>query len=294
MKHGRFHRPMVGATLACTAMSLFAIQDAVIKLLSQGYSLFQILFSRSIVVVLILFVWLYRQKGLSTFRTSRVKDHALRVTFNFTAFLIYYFALSRLPLSVATAIALSSPLFLTALSGPLLGEPADFKRKLILATGFAGVLIVIQPNELTLDWIGVVAAVFGAFMFAMLGIQTRKMSATENTDLMVFYGSLVFLIITSMTLPFNWITPSSEDWVLLLSVGLITLFAQYAIVHAYQFAPVYVLAPFEYVIIIWAIVLGWLMFSEIPTAAMLSGSAVIIVCGLLVARMERMDAESRH
>ena len=284
--HGRYNRPLTGALLGFSAMSFFSWQDALIKLLSADYSLFQILFLRSGVIIVPLFLILVHRYGLGAFRTARPKDHAIRVAYNFVAFLSYYYAISRLELGQATAIALSAPLFMTALSGPLLGEPADMKRKLVLAAGFIGVVLVVQPDLTSTDWKGTGAALFGALMFAMLGIKTRSMSATESTELMVFFGGLTFFAVTGLIMLKLWITPSSGDLMLLFGVGLISLVAQLLIVHSYQFAAVYVIAPFEYVTILWAILLGWLFFSEIPTAIMLSGCAVVIACGLVIVHLE--------
>lgn len=288
--HGRYDKPLTGALLGFISMSLFSCQDAVIKLLSSNFSLFQILLIRSATLVLPLMVILFIRYGKSAFSTNRKADHALRVVFNFIAFLSYYFAISRLPLSQTTAIALSDPLFMTALSGPLLGETADFKRKLILIIGFVGVIAVVQPDLESTDWLGTSAALLGALMFALLGIQTRKMSATEPTELMVFFGGMTFFAVTGISIGLelvSWVSPSNDDWLLLIGVGFISLIAQSLIVHSYQFAPVYVIAPFEYVTILWAIFFGWALFSEIPTPMMLTGSAIIIVCGMIIVQFER-------
>ena len=287
--HGRYHQPLTGAFLAFASMSFFACQDAVIKLLSSNYSLFQILFIRSGIIILPLFFILLYRYGTTAFITKKPVEHALRVLFNFVAFLSYYFAISRLPLSQATAIAMSAPLFMTALSGPLLGEHADLKRKVILGVGFCGVILIVQPSVENTDWIGTIAVLFGAFMFAMLGIQTRKISATESTELMVFLGAATFFCVTGMSLGLgwtNWVYPSIHDWTLLAGVGIISFFAQFLIVHSYQFAAVYIIAPFEYVTILWALILGWILFSEIPTGTMLAGSLIVVICGLIIVHFE--------
>lgn len=287
--HGRHHRPLSGALLAIASMTLFSWQDALVKLLAPDYSLFQILFIRSGIIVIPLFFILLFRYGKRALRTAHPADHALRVLYNFTAFLSYYFAISRLELGQATAIALSAPLFMTALSGPLLGEPADLRRKLIIATGFAGVVLVVQPTQDFVDWAGTVAALFGAFMFSMLAIKTRSMSATEPTELMVFYGAVTFFCVTGMIMPTQWVMPASGDWLLLLGVGVVSLFAQLLIVHSYQFAPVYLIAPFEYITILWALLLGWWLFEEVPTTIMLSGAMLVIICGLVIIRLEHRE-----
>ena len=273
--------------LAFAAMSLFSLQDALIKFLTGEYSLFQVLFIRSIVVSVPLFVLLVVRFGRKGFVTRRPLDHGIRVTLNFVAFVSYYFAVTRLPLSDATAIALSAPLIMTALSGPMLGEPADIKRKIVLLAGFTGVLIVIQPTSTGLDWLGVGAALVGATGFAALALQTRRMSATEETELMVFYAAFAFVLVTGAIMIFQWETPDAQSIMVMIGTGIVTLFAQSCIVHSYRYAPVYVIAPFEYVTILWAIFLGWWWFAEPPTSTMLSGAVIIILSGLAIVYLER-------
>lgn len=284
--HGRVDQPLTGALLAFCSMSLFSIQDALIKLLASNFSLFQILFVRSLVIVVPLLCILVSRHGTRALHTNRPGDHALRVSFNFFAFLSYYYAITRLPLAQTTAIALSAPLIMTALSGPLLGEHPGYRRKAVLVIGFIGVTLVVRPEFGQTDWIGIGAALLGAFLFAMLAIQNRRMSSTESTELMVFYGALTFLVVTGIMMTQSWQSPASGDLVLLGGVGVVSLFAQLLIVHATRFAAVYVLAPFEYVTILWALMLGWVFFFEIPTAMMLVGSAIIIACGLVIVKLE--------
>ncbi|NKB77136.1 MAG: EamA family transporter [Gammaproteobacteria bacterium] len=275
-------------------MSLFSIQDALVKLLAVDHSLLQILFVRSATVILPLFLFIYFKQGWDGFKTERKKEHGIRVFYNLMAFISYYFAITRLPLATATAIGLSTPLFLTALSGPLLGEPADLKRKGLLVVGFIGVLVVIQPDFERTDWLGVVAAIFGALMFAMLAIQNRKMSATEDTNVMVFYGVATFFIITGMSMTVLWEIPSPKSLMIMVGVGVNTFLAQYCIVHAYKYAAVYTIAPIEYVIILRALFFGWVLFREVPSWIMLLGCVVIVSSGLMLAFVEKVEHSNSH
>ncbi len=289
--HGRANKPLLGATLALSAMSLFSVQDALVKLLAEDHSLLHILFLRSATVVVPLFLFIYFKQGRNGFRTNRKMDHGIRVFYNLAAFISYYFAITRLPLATATAIALSAPLFLTALSGPLLGEPADMKRKCLLVVGFLGVLIVIRPDFNETDWLGVIAAILGAFMFAMLAIQNRKMSATEDTNIMVFYGVATFFFLTGLSMMVFWKTPTITSLIIMVGVGINTFLAQYCIVHAYKFAAVYTIAPIEYVVILWALFFGWALFNEYPSWVMLAGCFIIVISGLVLAFMEKWEHE---
>lgn len=281
-KHGRESKPLLGAGLAFAAMSFFSVQDAMVKWLATDYALFQLLFVRSAVIVPLLFVVLLLRYGQRAFRTDRPHDHAIRATINFAAFLSYYFAISRMPLADVTAIALSAPLFMTALSGPLLGEPADLPRKLALLAGFVGVLIIVQPTAEHIDWLAVGAALTGATLFALLGIQTRSMSSSESSELMVFYSALAFLVVTGIIMLSVWKTPAIGEFTLMLAMGLVTVVAQFCIVHSFRYAQVYVIAPFEYVTILWAVLFGWVLFNDLPTPMMLLGAGIVIACGLYI------------
>ena len=290
---GHQYQPLTGATLALVSMSLFSCQDALIKFLSAEYSLLQILFIRSFVVIVPLFCLLFFKIGIQAFHTNRPFDHCKRVFFNLGAFLLFYYSLTRIELAQATAIAMSAPLIMTALSGPLLGERANSVQKVIVAIGFFGVLLVIQPFTGDFDRLGIAAVIGGATMFAFLVIQTRKMTRTESTELMVFFAALTIFCLTGLFMPKLWVMPNGADWMLLISVGVVTMFAQLCIVHAYRFAPVYTLAPFEYVTILWSIFLGWLIFNELPTMWMLIGAAIIVACGLKVIHIEYRVAPTK-
>ena len=290
--HGRDHRPLTGALLALLAMSFFSWQDALIKFLASDYSLFQILFIRSGVIVLPLFCILYFRHGIQAFHTTQPFDHAKRVVFNLVAFLCFYYSITRLELAQATAIALSAPLILSALSGPLLGERVEPKFLMTIVAGFIGVILVIQPGADTIDWIGTCSALIGALSFALLSIQTRKMAGTERTDLMVFYAGLTFFCLMGIIVIWHWTQPTGQEWLILCGVGLVSLIAQLCIVQSFQFAPAYFIAPFEYVAILWALILGWLIFAEIPTSLMLLGAGLIVVSGLMIVRIERRNITS--
>ena len=270
-------------------MTLFSIQDALIKWLTGDYWLLQLLFMRSLVIVCASGFYISVTAGRQGFVTHRPTDHLLRTSFNFLAFLSYYIAVTKLPLASATAIALTAPLFMTALSGPFLGEPVGLNRMLILLVGFTGVLIIIQPGTDGLNLAGSGYAISGAFFFAMLALQTRKMAKDENSELMVFYAALAFLVITGLLMLFYWETPDLTSLLLMILLGCITVFAQYTIVHSYQYARVHIIAPFEYITVIWAILIGWFVFGEQPEPTMYLGAILIVLAGIGISWYEKIE-----
>jgi len=267
------------------------MQDAMVKWLASDYWLLQLLFVRSIVIVVGIGLFISLKQGLEGFKTVRPGDHVLRTVFNFFAFLSYYLAVTKMPLANATSIAMTAPLFMTALAGPMLGEPVGMKRSLILVLGFIGVLIIIQPTADDLNLSGSLYALGGAFLFAMLGIQSRKMSKSESSELMVFYSAFAFLIVTGIAMVFYWETPEPASLLLMLALGGVTLFAQYTLVHAYQYARVHVIAPFEYITVLWAVLIGWFVFAEPPLPSMIAGASFIILAGLAIWWYEKVDNE---
>lgn len=270
-------------------MTLFSMQDALVKWLASDYWLLQLLFVRSLVIVIAIGLFIKIKQGSEGFKTARPGDHMLRTVFNFFAFLSYYLAVTKLPLANATSIAMTAPLFMTALSGPLLGEPVGIKRNLIMVFGFIGVLIIIQPSADNLNLSGSLYAVGGAFLFAMLGILSRKMSKNESSELMVFYSALAFLFVTGSIMIFYWETPEPESLVLMICLGGITMVAQYTLVHAYQYARVHVIAPFEYITVLWAVLIGWFIFAEKPSSSMMAGASLIIFAGLMIWWFEKTE-----
>lgn len=289
LKHGRFNKPSVAIALCLASMSIFSVQDALVKWLSTDYWLIQLLFVRSIVVVIGSGLFIATTQGKSGFQTNRPGAHALRTMFNFCAFLTYYLAVTQMPLANATSIALAAPLFMTALAGPLLGEPVGIKRQMIMVVGFIGVLVIIQPTAEDLNLKGSLFALSGAVLFAMLAIQTRKMVKTENSELMVFYSALAFLIITGVLMLFYWETPDSNSLILMLTLGGTTLFAQYTLTQAYQYARIHVIAPFEYITVMWAVLIGWFVFAEQPSSTMLTGASLVILAGLMICWYEKIE-----
>ena len=270
-------------------MTLFSGQDALVKWLTSDYWLIQLLFVRSIVVVVFSGLFIVTTQGKAGFQTTRPGAHVLRTIFNFFAFLTYYMAVTLMPLANATSIALTAPLFMTALSGPLLGEPVGIKRHSIMLIGFIGVLIIIQPTADHLNLEGSLYALSGAFLFAMLAIQTRKMGKTENSELMVFYAALAFTVVTGAMMLFYWETPDLESLLLMITLGCTTVFAQYTIVHAYQYARIHVIAPFEYITVLWAVLIGWFVFAEPPTSTMLAGASLVVLAGLAICWYEKIE-----
>ena len=271
-----------GALFTLLACLLFSTQDALIKWLSDDYTLLQLLLIRSALSVPLMVLAVRARHGWQGLTTTKPAAHILRAFFNLIAFLSYYFAISRMPLVDAVSIVASYPIFLTLLSGLVLAEHPNGRQILAIIAGFIGVIFIVQPGGSEVDWLGAGAALFGCLMFAALAIQTRRMSVSESTELMLLTGSALILLVSALAAPFLWIQPSANEFALMLLLGLIGLGGQYFLTNGFKYAPVYIVGALEYSTLGWAAFYGWVIFHDLPTATVIAGALLVVGSGLVV------------
>ncbi len=277
--------PARAIRLALAAMCVLSIQDAIIKWLAADYPLLQLMFVRSALVLIPLALLTRHLAGVFALPTRRPARYLLHVGLQFASFMSFYYSLTRLPLADALAFAMTAPLFIAALSGPLLGERADGPRTLALGVGFSGVIIMIGPQWHSTDWLGVAAALAGSALYALWLIHARFLSVTERSEQLVFYGALGMALVTAATLPWIW-TPvaSASDGGLMGLLGLTSALGLYGLMQAYRYAPVYVVAPYDFTALIWAALLGFLVWKETPAPSVILGAGMVVATGLYVYR----------
>ena len=186
-----------------------------------------------------------------------------------------------MPLADVFGIAFTSPLFVTALSVPLLGERVGIRRWSAVSVGFIGVLIMVRPDSGIVDWTSWIA-LFSTFLYALALVFLRNLGKTESTVSIVFYVTLTTTIASALTLPFQWVTPGPLDAVLLVAIGLMGGSAQLAITRAFRLAPAAVVAPFDYTALVYVRIIGYVVWDEVPTAMFLVGAAIVIASGLYI------------
>ena len=269
------------------AISVLAVMDALIKWLSADYPTPQILFFRSLFGLVPLGVLVWRG-GLNVLRAHSPGALAARGVIHVIAAMAFFYALRFLPLADAYAIAFTAPLFLTALSVPLLGERVGVRRWGAVIVGFGGVLIMLRPGSSAADihWLGTGAALTGAFFYALMHVYTRKLSRTESNAAIVLYATVTMTLVSGAMLPFGFVMPTLGDFVLLAVVGLLGGSSLLIMTQALRLAPVAILAPFEYTAMIWGVLLGVLVFGDLPDAWILSGAAVVAASGLYILHRE--------
>jgi drug/metabolite transporter (DMT)-like permease len=207
-------------------------------------------------------------------------------------------ALARLPLSDATALSFAAPLITVALAAMLLGERVRIYRWSAVCVGFIGVVVMLWPYLNLAQYgpngaasaaatVGAGCALAAAFTNAGSVIQTRRLTATETTSSIVFYFSVICALGGLATLPFGWIAPTTPQLAALIGLGLLGGLAHVLLTESYRYASVSVVAPLDYTSMIWAFMLGYVLFGEIPTVYVFVGAAIVAAAGIFVIWRER-------
>ena len=281
-------QPLLGLTYMMVAVFAFSAMDAAAKWLTTGYSVVEIaVLSRLISPFLALGV-AQHQGGFETLKSRHWGWHLARAAANGVTLLTFFGALKFLPLADTVALTFVSPLFMCALAVPMLGEHVGPRRWIAIVIGFAGVLVITQPSGVGFGWGAVLA--LGAALGDALGINiTRRMSATESSHSMLFWSSVILIVGFGAVLPFAWTTPSSHDWLVIGILALSGSLAQFSLAQAFRYGEVSLLAPLEYVALIWAVIFGYMFWQELPTLTVIGGVAIIIASSAYVAHREARE-----
>ncbi len=196
-----------------------------------------------------------------------------------------FVSLTYLPLAEATAINFTGPLFIVALSGPLLGERIDPGRWLAVAVGMCGALIVVRPGAEVFHWASLLPLA-GAFFFALLNIITRLQRSADPTLTTLAHTFGIGSALMSLALPFVWVAPTPAEWAVFAGSGVLGFAAHFSIVRSLEIADASTVAPLNYVRLVWAIGIGFVVFGNVPGAATLVGGAIIVASGLYVVLRE--------
>lgn len=295
MNAAPINRPAAGIGYIVIAMALFTGMDAVAKWLVANYSIFQILALRGIFSIILLLPFLVGSKGITgVLRTQNLKGQILRSLLGVGAMFGFFTALRQMQLADAVAIGFSGSLFMAALSVPLLGERVGPRRWAAILVGFCGVLIIVQPGSSTFQAASLLV-LLSALFYALMMIATRWLSRTESNVSMVFYHSLVATLIGVVVLPFVWVKPTPVDWVLFAFMGLFATLAHLAIAQAFRSAPVAVVGPFEYSTLLWATIIGFFVWQEVPGSNVWYGSVLLVAAGIYILYREtKLAAEARR
>lgn len=275
-----------GILCMCLGVLFLALGDAVSKWLGEVHSPLQIIFFRTLVSLPLIALLAHFAGGLRKLTTNRPRVHLLRGLIYTATMVCFVWGLTLLPLAEATAIAFVAPLFVTILSVPLLGERIDPPVLIASLVGFAGVLIVVRPGGDAFQ-LGTLTLLGAAFFYALMMITARRYGAREHLWAMVFYMTLVPFAVTALSLPWVWQTPEPWHWLGFLVSGVFGIGATAFITLAFRFAPAAIAAPFDYTAMLWAVLLGWWFWGELPDLWVWIGSVLIIGSGLAIAYHDR-------
>jgi drug/metabolite transporter (DMT)-like permease len=307
----RIDRPLHGIAFVLVGASVFPVQDVLIKGLSGHYAVLEIVFVRSL-VALGLFAWLVRWEHGSDFSIQRPWLHAARGALGLLSFTTYYMAIAALPLATVTALAFAAPLFVTALSALALRERVDRRAWWAVMAGFVGVLVVLRPGAATFEPAAVLPVV-SALGYASSQTITRHLGRTDSGAAIVLTSTLVAVAVAAMTglvagrggdhpglhpslafLVRGWVLPPWGALARMALCGLISGVGIYCLTQAYRVAPPSTVAPFEYVMIGWAVLWGYLIWGDVPGPATLLGVAITVAAGVYVLHHQARTRRDRR
>jgi S-adenosylmethionine uptake transporter len=308
----RLDRPLHGIGYVLVAATVFPVQDVLIKGLSGQYPALQIVFVRSL-VALTLFGWLlWRERGVTTFPLQRPWLHVGRGALGLVSFTSYYMAIAALPLATVTAVAFAAPLFVTTFSARVLGERVDRSSWLAVLVGFAGVLVVLRPGAAAFEPAALLA-LLSALTYATSQTITRELGRTDSGASIAFTSTLVAVTVAGVSglvagggdrgadlhpsvafLVRGWTLPSGGALGRMVLCGLISGVGMYCFTQGYRVAPASTVAPFEYVMIGWSALWGYVFWGDVPGPSTLVGVAVTVAAGVYVLHHQARGQRARR
>jgi S-adenosylmethionine uptake transporter len=310
------HNPRLGIAFVCAGMAFISINDVLIKQLSGGYPLHEVVFIRSLVAIVFSLTVLQFEGGFAALRTKDWALHTLRGLGMVVANMALFAAMAAIPLADATALFFVAPLFITVLSIFFLGEKVGIRRISAVVVGFLGVIIMLRPGSDDLgqapDRLTLFLPIIGAFAYACVQILTRRLGSKAPAAAMAAYIQIAFIVVSAgfwlvagdgrfaegvenksaLFLLRAWVWPTPYDWGMLLFLGLISGLIAYALSQAYRSAEAATVAPFEYIAMPLAILWGWLFFDDIPDVWVYAGSFLIVGSGVYVFVREQQRARA--
>ncbi len=287
-------RPLLALLLRLMGIAGFAIMAVLIKLASEsGVHLAEIIFWRQIVSVPIVLAWAMMAGGVRLLATRRPRAHAVRALYGLAGMVCNFGGVILLPLAEATTLSFAAPIFAVILSVIIMRETVGWWRWSSVLAGFAGIVVIAQPGGGHIPLFGAAVALGGAFMVALISIQIRDLGRTDKPMVIVFWFSLVSSLVSFPALFLVHQPLSTQQWLLLLGVGLSGTWGQVLITQALHFGQVSSVIVMDYSNIIWATLLGWLFFSTLPPTTTWLGAPLVVIAGIIIAWRERIASRNR-
>lgn len=272
--------------LMVLAMCLMATMDATAKWLVEDYSIAQILLIRFAVYLGVVLALAWRRGWLATVRSRQPGLQVLRSLVMLAEIVVFLWAFSLLPLADVHAIAAVSPLIAVALAALLLGERVGWRRWLAVAAGCAGVLVIMRPGSGIMGPAALVA-LLAAFLWALLQVLIRRVGLDDSIETTALWSAAIAFLILVFLAPFDWRPVAAGDWSMLVLGGLLGAACHLVLFRALQVAPASMLQPFAYALVVWAAVMGYVLFGEFPDIWTLAGIVIVVAGGLYAFSRER-------
>ena len=278
---------LAGIGLMVLGIFLFCCNDALGKWLLGTYSVWQMLAIRSAAAMVLLSPLIWRE-GHAMLAAPRPWLQFARVLLSVAESIMFFIAVTYLPLADTVTFYLAAPIYVTALSALFLKEHVGWRRWSAVVIGFIGVMIALRPSAATLT-LPALVAIAGSFCFAVFLIITRMLRGTSDV-VMVGGQFAAMLLVSGVVAPIGWITPSLVDFGLLMLLGVVAMTAFACVNRSLKLAPASIVVPYQYTMIVWAVALGWTVFGDVPDAFTIGGGAIIIVAGLYILWREQIVA----
>ena len=280
-------KPLVAIGLFSLAMMMFSATDGAAKYLSSDIAPQQIIFLRFVIVLILILLFCIYRGQWNILKTTQPTLQILRGLLLAVCSLIFYFALKHLPLELCAAIGFVSPLFVTALSIPFLGERVGLRRWIAVLIGLLSVLMILRPGGVSFQ-LAMLLPLGSSLCWAMALVLTRLMRGSEQALTVLAWSSLVGVAAVFPLVWPVWVTPNASQWTILILLGVFNGLGQYLVIRAFMLASASLLAPFSYSIIIWSMLIGLIIFNSFPDGITLVGTAILIAAGLYIWYREKV------
>lgn len=276
--------PVRGIVYMILGGVFMAVNNAMLKWVS-GYPPGEVLFLRGIFTALSILVLVSFSGGLRSLRVNRISGHLVRAGCMVFSTFCFVLGLRYLPLGETTAITFAGPLFVTAMAGPFLGESVGWRRWMAVVVGFSGILLITRPtgDAFQLAALLPLGAAFGA---AIRDVVTRKISVNESSIAILLTTTLALMWGGLMTLPFGWRMPTPFDMGVIVASGILVTAGHYYTIETFRHAETALVSPFKYLSIVWAILIGFMVWGDIPDVWMIGGTSLVVLSGLYILHRE--------
>ena len=281
-----------GIAYMVASTALFSAVNALVKWEVALYPVGEVAFFRSFFGLIPCYLIILPRVGFAVLRTERRGDHVKRALSQFCSMMCIFLAFQLMPLAGVIAISFSAPLFTTLLSTMFLKEKVGVHRWSALIVGFLGVLFITKPGIGTLQT-GALFALANAVLISSVAIAIRRMSATESTETLTIYQLTLITVFTALLLPLGFTVPAWRDGLFMAVAGMANGVAQYWWTRSLHLAPPSSIVPFNYLALVWASILGYLVWGDAPTPDLLIGAAIVVGSGLYILWRETVRQRER-